>query len=79
MGVLISADLQSLVVVGLTIPDVIRSVDHEVSRVDVVALAGSLKQLRVVDYPWLLEVQLLVLHCNQSTFMFTPQILRSSA
>ena len=51
MGVLISADLQSLVVVGLTIPDVIRSVDHEVSRVDVVALAGSLKQLRVVDYP----------------------------
>ncbi len=50
MRMLISTDVQSLVVVGLTIPDVICSVDHKVSSVDVVAFAGGLEQFRVVDY-----------------------------
>jgi len=39
-----------LVVVGLTVPDVIGSVDDEVGGVDVVALAGGLEEFRVVHY-----------------------------
>ena len=58
---LISACWESLVVVGLTISDIICSVDNEVSCIDVIALASSLEELRVMDNAWFFEVKLLVL------------------
>lgn len=69
----------SLIEVGLAVPVVISSVDGEVRGIDVVALQRCLEQLRVVHCAVFQEVQLLVLSKEGSTFMFTPQILSSSA
>jgi hypothetical protein len=71
--------LRSLIVVGLSVSDVIGSVDGEVSSVDVVSLHCRFEQLGVVHCSVLQEVQLLILIQTTLTFMFTPQMRSSSA
>lgn len=70
-------DCESLVIVGFPVPKVICGVDDEVGSVDVVAFAGSLKQLGVVHNTIFVEMNLLVLDVSTFTFMFVPTNLNS--
>jgi hypothetical protein len=70
-------DCLSLIVVGLSVTNVIRCVDNEISCVDVVTLARSLEQLGVVHNAVFVEVNLLVLNNSPFTFVLTPQNLNS--
>lgn len=67
----------SLVIVGLPVPKVVSSIDDKVSGIDIVALAGSLKHLGMMNNTIFMEVNLLVLYASRNTFMFVPQNLNS--
>jgi len=69
----------SLIIIGLSVSDIIGSIDGKVSGIDVVSFDCRFEELRVVHSAVLEEVQLFILHILMPTFMFTPQILSSSA